>query len=190
MAHHKYFDRFIISTVVLNTFTMSIVTYQSSDEYRQMLGICNIIFTVIFNIEMIVKLISDKLKYFSNRWNHLDSFIVVSADLGYLFDYLGAKSGVMKNSVTVFRVLRILRVAKLLQKFDNVQILLNSLILILPKISHVMLLLVLTIYIYALIGIHMFAGAMQLAELDQYNNFDSLGRAVLALTRYSTGEDF
>ena len=53
-----------------------------------------------------------------------------------------------------------------------------------------MLLLVLTIYIYALIGIHMFAGAKQLAELDKYNNFDSIGRAVLALTRFSTGEDF
>ena len=90
----------------------------------------------------------------------------------------------------MFRVLRILRVAKLLQKFDNVQILLNSLLLILRKISNVLLLLLLTIYIYALIGIHMFAGAKQLAELDQYNNFDSLGRAVLSLTRYSTGEDF
>ena len=53
-----------------------------------------------------------------------------------------------------------------------------------------MLLLVLTIYIYALVGIHMFAGSMQLAELDKYNNFDTVGRAVLALTRYSTGEDF
>ena len=83
-----------------------------------------------------------------------------------------------------------MRVAKLLQKFDNVQILLNSLILILPKITNVMLLLVLTIYIYALIGIHMFAGAKQFAELDKYNNFDSIGRAVLALTRFSTGEDF
>lgn len=36
----------------------------------------------------------------------------------------------------------------------------------------------------------MFAGAMRLAELDKYNNFDSFGRAVLSLTRYSTGEDF
>ena len=169
---------------------MSIVTYQSSDSYRLYLSYFNAAFTIIFNIEMILKLISDKLKYFSNKWNHLDCFIVISADLGFIFEKLGAKSGVMKNSITVFRVLRILRVAKLLQKFDNVQILLNSLLLILPKISNVLLLLVLTIYIYALIGIHMFAGAMQLAELDQYHNFDSLGRAVLSLTRYSTGEDF
>jgi hypothetical protein len=36
----------------------------------------------------------------------------------------------------------------------------------------------------------MFAGAMRTAELDKYNNFDSFGRAILSLVRYSTGEDF
>ena len=69
---------------------------------------------------MITKLISDKMAYFNSGWNHLDCFIVVSADLGYIFQAMGAQSGILKNAITVFRVLRILRVAKLLQKFDNV----------------------------------------------------------------------
>jgi hypothetical protein len=64
----------------------------------------------------------------------------------------------MRNAITVFRVLRILRIAKLLQRFDNIQILLDSLILITPNVSNILLLLALVIYIYALIGIFMFAG--------------------------------
>jgi voltage-gated sodium channel len=64
----------------------------------------------------------------------------------------------MRNAITVFRVLRILRIAKLLQRFDNIQILLDSLILITPNISNILLLLTLVIYIYALIGIYMLAG--------------------------------
>jgi hypothetical protein len=36
----------------------------------------------------------------------------------------------------------------------------------------------------------MFAGAKRIAELDKYNNFDTFGRAVLGLVRFSTGEDF
>ena len=34
---------------------------------------------------MILKLLADKLKYFNGGWNRLDCFIVVSADLGYIF---------------------------------------------------------------------------------------------------------
>ena len=64
ISHHKYFDRFIIFTVILNTLTMSIATYQSSNTKKMYLTYCNNTFTIIFNIEMILKLISDKFKYF------------------------------------------------------------------------------------------------------------------------------
>lgn len=60
--------------------------------------------------------------------------------------------------MTIFRILRILRVVRLLQKFENIQILLDSLIIISPNISHVMILLGLVIYVYALVGIYLFAG--------------------------------
>ena len=61
---------------------------------------------------------------------------------------------------------------------------------ILPNISNVLALFILILYIYACIGIYMFAGAMRLEELNKYNNFSTFGRAMLGLTRYSTGEDF
>ena len=48
----------------------------------------------------------------------------------------------------------------------------------------------LVIYVYALVGIYLFAGAKRIEELDGKNNFSTLGRAILCLIRYATGEDF
>jgi voltage-dependent calcium channel T type alpha-1G len=131
LTHHPFFDKFIVTVVLLNTLAMAINSYQSS--IANFLKVCNIVFTVIFNLEMILKLIAELGKYFLSGWNRLDFFIVVSADLGIALDFFSGGmenewSGMIKRAITVFRVLRILRVAKLLQRFRNVQILLNSLI--------------------------------------------------------------
>jgi hypothetical protein len=91
---------------------------------------------------------------------------------------------------TVFRALRILRIAKLLKEFKNIRVILDSVMVILPNITNVLALFVLILYIYACIGIYLFAGAKRLEELNKYNNFSTFGRAMLGLTRYSTGEDF
>jgi hypothetical protein len=91
---------------------------------------------------------------------------------------------------TVFRALRIIRIAKLLKEFNEIRVILDSVVVILPNISNVLALFVLILYIYACIGIYMFAGAKRIAELNDYNNFTTFGRAMLGLIRYSTGEDF
>lgn len=92
--------------------------------------------------------------------------------------------------MTIFRILRILRVVRLLQRFENIQVLLDALVMITPNILHVVMLLGLVMYVYALVGIYMFSKTLQREELDFKNNFSSMGRSLLVLTRYATGEDF
>jgi len=48
-----------------------------------------------------------------------------------------------------------------MQRFENIQVLLDSLILITPNILHVVMLLGLVMYVYALVGIYMFAKTLQ-----------------------------
>lgn len=70
---------------------------------------------------MVIKLIAELDRYFASSWNRLDFFIVISADVGIILDMFGNKTSKMvKEAITVFRVLRILRVAKLLQRFQNI----------------------------------------------------------------------
>lgn len=83
-----------------------------------------------------------------------------------------------------------MRIVKLLQKFRSIKIIIDSTMNILPSISNVLSLLALVLYVYACFGIYLFAGVKRRAELDNYNNFSSFGRAMVGLVRYSTGEDF
>jgi hypothetical protein len=133
--------------------------------FLDLLEFLNYVFAVIFNIEMIVKLISDGRKYFLNNWNLFDMFIVISADIGIFLEFY-AMNGSFKSIVTVFRALRILRIAKLLRQSKNIRVILDSVVFILPNISNVLCLFVLILYIYACIGIYMFAGVKRLAELN------------------------
>ena len=175
--------------VVLNTVALMSKSYQMNIYMVDLLEILNYVFAFIFNVEMILKLISDGHRYFLNNWNLFDMFIVLSADIGIVLEFFQL-SGNFKSVSTVFRALRILRIAKLLKEFENIRVILDSVVVILPNISNVMCLFVLILYIYACIGIYLFAGAKRLAELNEYNNFTTFGRAMLGLTRYSTGEDF
>ena len=88
--------------------------YQMNSYVKGFLEIANYIFAFVFNIELILKLISDGFKYFLNNWNLFDFFIVISADVGIMFDLLEL-NGSFKSLTTVFRALRILRIAKLLK---------------------------------------------------------------------------
>lgn len=101
--------------------------YNDSPRYHAFLSTCNYTFTVIFNLEMIFKLIADQLNYFKQKWNLFDMFIVVSGDIGLALNFMSNARN-QKNTVTIFRILRILRVVRLLQKFENIQVLLDALI--------------------------------------------------------------
>ena len=77
---------------------------------------CNYVFAFIFNVEMILKLISDDYRYFLNNWNLFDMFIVISADIGIILDFYNFK-GSYKSVATDIRALSIVSIAKLLKEF-------------------------------------------------------------------------
>lgn len=62
--HHVYFENFITSMVLLNTVTMAMVHYKMDPSLKDNLKIMNMFFNIVFNIEMILKLISLKGEYF------------------------------------------------------------------------------------------------------------------------------
>ena len=51
--------------------------------------IINIVFTVVYTFEMMIKLIAEKSKYFKDGWNRFDFLIVIVAWLGMISSYFG-----------------------------------------------------------------------------------------------------
>ena len=183
------FDNAIIVVVATNTICLGLKYYQMSPLLKEVLKYANYVFAVVFNFEMVVKLIALDKQYFNSSWNKFDMAIVLTADVGIVLDVLNLEKN-FQSAVTILRAIRIMRILRILRKFQSVRVIMDSVIKILPNISNVLSLLLLVIYIYACFGIYLFAGAKRRAELDTYNNFSSFGRAMLGLVRWSTGEDF
>lgn len=72
---------------MLNMITMAIEHYKQTDIVTDILKIFNILFTVIFTLEAIVKIIGLRLHYFRIGWNVFDFIVVILSLLGknYLF---------------------------------------------------------------------------------------------------------
>jgi hypothetical protein len=62
---NQYFEAFIFFVIILNTFTLSLDKYPDQDQdILDFLNILNIIFTVIFTTEVVVKLVGLGVRVF------------------------------------------------------------------------------------------------------------------------------
>ena len=69
---------------------MALVSYRESPGMTQALEILNYFFAVIFNVEMILKLLAQGRHYFRQGWNIFDCFIVFGTNFGLVMKFAGA----------------------------------------------------------------------------------------------------
>lgn len=149
----------------------------------------NLYFSLVFNVEMFSKIYAFRKEYFESGWNLFDMFIVVSADIGLVLSAMGLEKS-FSTAVTILRAFRILRIVKLLQKYESIREIIMTVINILPSVSNIMCLFTLVLFIYACVGINLFSGTKRNEDIDGKNNFQTFGNAMLILMRFSTGEDW
>lgn len=118
----------------------------------------NYFFTTVFTLEMIVKMIALGLRrYFRERWNQLDAFIVVLSVSGIIFEEFHAlKLPINPTIIRVMRVLRIARVLKLLKMAKGIRSLLDTVGRALPQVGNLGLLFFLLFFIFAALGVELF----------------------------------
>lgn len=85
------FNLFILVCIVLNSICLSITWYGQPDSLFDAMELINLVFTLIYTIEMFIKLIAFKKYYFNDGWNNFDFLIVLTAWIGLisgtLFEY-------------------------------------------------------------------------------------------------------
>lgn len=124
----------------------------------------NVVFTFIFTVEVIVKLIAFGVRpYFRDGFNMFD-FIIVVISLVSL--EANAEGGVF----SAMRAFRLFKIFRLLQVGD-LRVLLDSISFTVTTIGDYVILLMLFIYVFALLGMSLFAGRLR---------FDDEGRCDLA----------
>nr|XP_043870993.1 voltage-dependent T-type calcium channel subunit alpha-1G-like isoform X1 [Solea senegalensis] len=198
MCTSHYLDLFITIVIGLNVITMSMEHYQQPQELDEALKICNYIFTLIFVLETVFKLVAFGLRrFFKDRWNQLDLAIVLLSIMGITLEEIEVNASLPINPtiIRIMRVLRIARVLKLLKMAVGMRALLDTVMQALPQVGNLGLLFMLLFFIYAALGVELFGDLIcdelhPCEGLGRYATFKNFGMAFLLLFRVSTGDNW
>lgn len=147
--------------IILNIVQMALIYDGMSDSYTNILTILNIIFSLIFILEAIIKITALTFShYISVGWNRFDFAIVVSSVMDFLFISLLNNStlSIYPQLARLLWVLRITRLFKLMKtkKFESFNKIIRTVIFSFPALFNVLMLLLLVYFIYSILGVFMF----------------------------------
>ncbi|XP_032840142.2 voltage-dependent L-type calcium channel subunit alpha-1D isoform X7 [Tyto alba] len=157
------FEYIMFVLIMLNTLCLAVQHYEQSKLFNDAMDILNMVFTGVFTVEMVLKVIAFKPK------NSEDN---------------------ARISITFFRLFRVMRLVKLLSRGEGIRTLLWTFIKSFQALPYVALLIAMLFFIYAVIGMQVF-GKVAMRDNNQINrnnNFQTFPQAVLLLFRCATGE--
>ncbi|MFN3461947.1 MAG: ion transporter [Oceanibaculum sp.] len=142
------FQNFIVGVIILNAITLGLETSATVMKAAgPLLSVLDRIALSIFVIELVLKLIVYRLRFFRDAWNVFD-FLVVSVTL------MPAGEG-----VSVLRALRILRVLRLVSIIPSLRKVVQALLRAIPGMGSVVALLSLVFYVAAVMATKLFGAS-------------------------------
>ncbi|XP_030221493.1 voltage-dependent L-type calcium channel subunit alpha-1D isoform X5 [Gadus morhua] len=184
------FEYVMFVLIILNTLCLAIQHYKQSDMFSSAMDILNMVFTGVFTVEMILKLIAFKPRhYFADAWNTFDALIVVGSVVDIAITEINNQDSA-RISITFFRLFRVMRLVKLLSRGEGIRTLLWTFIKSFQALPYVALLIAMLFFIYAVIGMQVFGKIAMVdgTHINRNNNFQTFPQAVLMLFRCATGE--
>uniref|UniRef100_A0A8C6PPV4 Ion transport domain-containing protein n=1 Tax=Nothobranchius furzeri TaxID=105023 RepID=A0A8C6PPV4_NOTFU len=184
----RYFSRGIMIAILINTLSMGIEYHEQPDELTDILEISNMVFTSLFSLEMLLKLLALGLfGYIKNPYNGFDSIIVIIS----VWEIVGEAEG----GLSVLRTFRLLRVLKLVRFLPALRRQLVVLMKTMDNVATFCMLLMLFIFIFSILGMHLFGCKFGLRQdsgdtLPDRKNFDSLLWATVTVFQILTQEDW
>ncbi|NWQ74510.1 CAC1D protein, partial [Columbina picui] len=186
------FEYIMFVLIMLNTLCLAMQHYGQSKLFNDAMDIMNMVFTGVFTVEMVLKLIAFKPKifvrkkerwlgYFSDAWNTFDSLIVIGSIVDVVLseadpkptetvttDESGNSEDSARISITFFRLFRVMRLVKLLSRGEGIRTLLWTFIKSFQVFGKV--------------------AMRDNNQINRNNNFQTFPQAVLLLFRCATGE--
>ncbi|XP_036861567.2 voltage-dependent T-type calcium channel subunit alpha-1H isoform X1 [Manis javanica] len=190
----KYFSRGIMVAILTNTLSMGVEHHEQPDGLTNALEVSNIVFTSVFSLEMLLKLLAcGPLGYVRSPYNIFDGVIVVIS----VWEIIGQADG----GLSVLRTFRLLRVLKLVRFMPALRRQLVVLVKTMDNVATFCMLLMLFIFIFSLppaisiLGMHLFGCKFSLKTdtgdtVPDRKNFDSLLWAIVTVFQILTQEDW
>ena len=168
------FEAVIIAIIIFNAVLLGMDTSPSIDrDYGDWIRIAYQVALAIFIVEALLKMTASTPRvagYFRDGWNVFDFLVIIFA----LIPATG-------ELAIIVRLARLLRILRLVSTIKDLRLIVTALIRSIPSVGHVLLLMSIIVYIYAIIGYHLFS------EHDP-ENWRNLGISVLTLFNIITLE--
>lgn len=117
------FDLGIMFCIMLNMVQMAFIMEGNTKTMNSILDFTNYIFSAVFFVEAVFKIIAFGDTYLKLGWNKFDFFVVISSIFDLLLETLDTKSmeflTVAPQLARVMRVLRVTRIIKLAGKQEG-----------------------------------------------------------------------
>ena len=174
IADDPRFQQFILGVIVVGAIVIGVETSATlTARYGAIIVAVETLIQAIFVAEIAIRVLAywpRPAAFFRNGWNVFD-FTVVAASL---LPQAGAFA-------VVARLARLLRVTRLVSVFPELRLIIGTMVRSIPSMGHVIVLLSLLLYVYAVLGFHFFR------EVDAAH-WGSLGAALLTLFQMLTLE--
>ena len=148
-AENPRFQAAVFVVIILNAVVVGLETSPSiMSRYGWLLGWANTAILLIFIAELSIRLAAfgrNPLAFFRDGWNLFD-FVIVAASL---VPDVG-------SFTTVARLARLLRVTRLVSIHPELRLIISVMVRSIPSMGHVVLLLALLLYVYGVLGFHLF----------------------------------
>ena len=172
LTSNRYFELFMIGIVIFSAMLIGINTFHVDPFYKELIFTLDKLITIIFLVEISLRILSYEkpLEFFKSGWNIFD-FVIVFFSL----------IPIDGNDSIVARLLRIFRILRIITIMPELKDILNALFRSAASIGHVLILVFIIFYIYAVIGTIFFEHASS-------GNWNDLGAAFLSLFQIMTLE--
>ncbi|CAJ1422265.1 unnamed protein product [Effrenium voratum] len=188
------FENLIMGCIVLQLCFLTMVWQprEIGGSLEIFLNSCNVFFTVIFHAECFVKLSALHCNYFHEYWNVFDFICVITSDVVAILEASieGNSSVNLSALVSALRIFRVARLFRLVKFLKGLNKLLLAFALSVPKLFNVGLVMVLLLYLYAVLGVSLFAKVAYtgVGVYGPQANFRTFFNAISLLIRSMTGE--
>jgi hypothetical protein len=154
---HRFFDRLIISLIMINSIFLGIKDYTDKDnetKINQFVERTEPVFIWSFFAECLLKIIGmgfiiGKGSYLRDAWNWLDFLVVVSSLLTEV---------PQMNSVSGMRTFRLMRPLRSLTTMPSMKILISTLLASVTQLGGVLVLAMFFFTIFAILGVSLWSG--------------------------------
>ena len=173
----KYFEsagfrNLIVTIILINSTLIGLETSPAvMDRFGFWIDWLDLVILVFFTVEVSLKIVAYRGRFFNDPWNLFDLFIVSVSIMP------------AAGSFSVFRALRIIRTLRLLKNIPRLRLIIESLLKSIPSIGWIAALLMIVYYTFAVIGTNLFA-----ADYPKY--FGTLGESFFTLFQIMTLESW